>query len=114
VSGITTHVLDTSLGKPGHGIAVTLERLSADGDWARLGGGITDRDGRARDLVPDGTHIQRGTYRISFDTRAYFEALHITGFYPEVRIVFEIADPGEHHHVPLLLCPYGYSTYRGS
>jgi 5-hydroxyisourate hydrolase len=102
VSGITTHVLDTSLGRPGHGT------------WVRVGHGLTDADGRARDLVPADTRIEAGTWRFTFDTRAYFDALGITGFYPEVRIVFEIADPAEHHHVPLLLSPFGYSTYRGS
>lgn len=113
MSGITTHVLDTSLGRPGHGIAVSLERLSADG-WIRVGHGHTNADGRAPNLVPADVRIEAGTWRLIFDTRAYFDALGITGFYPEVRIVFEIADPAEHHHVPLLLSPFGYSTYRGS
>jgi 5-hydroxyisourate hydrolase len=114
LSAITTHVLDTSLGRPGHGIAVTLERRGPDGDWSLVGRGLTDSDGRARDLVSSDSRVEAGIYRLTFDTRSYFDSLLITGFYPEVRIVFEIADPAEHHHVPLLLSPYGYSTYRGS
>jgi 5-hydroxyisourate hydrolase len=96
VSGITTHVLDTSRGRPAAGLGVTLERASA-GEWQRVGSTKT-----------------AGTYRLVFDTGAYFQALGVAGFYPEVVVVFEVRDPAEHHHVPLLLSPYGYSTYRGS
>lgn len=115
MSAITTHVLDTALGRPAKGVPVQLERRAAGGDgWDAVGDGVTDADGRLRTLLPPETALQRGTYRLSFDTGAYFRASGQTGFYPEVRIVFEVRDPGAHFHVPLLLSPFGYSTYRGS
>jgi 5-hydroxyisourate hydrolase len=113
MSGITTHVLDTSRGRPAAGMGVALQRASA-GEWQRVGAGKTSADGRAANLAPAGATLTAGTYRLVFDTGAYFQALGVAGFYPEVAIVFEVRDPAEHHHVPLLLSPYGYSTYRGS
>jgi 5-hydroxyisourate hydrolase len=113
VSGITTHVLDTSRGRPAAGLGVMLERASA-GEWQRVGSTKTATDGRAANLAPAGAGFAAGTYRLVFDTGAYFQALGVAGFYPEVVVVFEVRDPAEHHHVPLLLSPYGYSTYRGS
>jgi 5-hydroxyisourate hydrolase len=77
-----------------------------------VGSGVTDDDGRLRDLLPDG--VREGTYRIRFDTAAYFASRGERGFYPEVSVVFDVTDAGAHHHVPLLLSPFGYSTYRGS
>lgn len=109
---ITTHVLDTSLGRPGAAIAVELERVDGT-TWSLVGGGITDSDGRLRTLTPEGP-VQPGTYRIRFQTGAYFEALQIQGFFPIVEIQFVVVDGGQHYHVPLLLSPYGFSTYRGS
>ena len=109
---ITTHVLDTSLGRPGSSIAVELERVEA-GVWHLVGGGITDSDGRLRTLTPEGP-VQPGIYRIRFQTGAYFEALQTKGFFPVVEIQFSVVDGGQHYHVPLLLSPYGFSTYRGS
>jgi hydroxyisourate hydrolase len=111
VTGITTHVLDTSAGAAAGGIPVSLEVRRAD-VWEPVGTGVTDDDGRLGDLVPDG--VDEGTYRIRFDTAAYFAARGVRGFYPEVTVVFDVTDAGEHHHVPLLLSPFGYSTYRGS
>ncbi len=109
---ITTHVLDTALGKPAAGVPLVLERV--DGHACReLGRGRTDADGRVSDLLPPGS-LERGTYRITFDTAAYFAATGRTSFYPSVAVLFEIADPSQHYHVPLLLSPFGYSTYRGS
>ncbi|MDB4958258.1 MAG: 5-Hydroxyisourate Hydrolase [Myxococcales bacterium] len=109
---ITTHVLDTSLGKPGRAIAIELER--ADGPiWKLVGGGITDDDGRLRTLTPAGP-VTPGTYRIRFQTAAYFAALGVTGFFPVVEIQFVVVDGAQHYHVPLLLSPYSFSTYRGS
>jgi 5-hydroxyisourate hydrolase len=108
---ITTHVLDTARGKPAAGVPIELE-LQQGGAWQRLGQGATDNDGRLRTLVPHGHELQAGIYRISFDTKAYFKDQ--PSFFPEVRIVFEIHDPKSHYHVPLLLSPFGYSTYRGS
>jgi 5-hydroxyisourate hydrolase len=110
---ITTHVLDTARGRPAAGVAVELEVRDGDA-WRPVGRGVTDADGRLRTLVAQGAAIARGTYRLSFDTGAWFRAQGTQAFFPEVRIVFDLADPAMHHHVPLLLSPYGYSTYRGS
>jgi len=109
---ITTHVLDTAAGRPGHSIAIELERVE-HGTWHLIGGGITDDDGRLRTLTPPGP-VQPGTYRIRFQTGPYFAAQGVTGFFPVVEIQFVIADGEQHYHVPLLLSPYGFSTYRGS
>jgi 5-hydroxyisourate hydrolase len=113
MSGITTHVLDTARGKPASGVPVTLE-IRIENGWRRLGQAETDADGRARHLLPDGTALVPGTYRITFETGAWFRAQEIEGFYPEASIVFDVRDAAQHYHVPLLLSPYGYSTYRGS
>ena len=113
MSAITTHVLDTSRGRPAGGVLVVLERATSDGQQ-ELGRGETDADGRLRTLLAAGAPIERGTYRLTFHTGAYFAANGVEGFYPEVRIDFEVRDPTQHFHVPLLLNPYGYSTYRGS
>lgn len=114
MSAITTHVLDTSSGMPASGVPIVLEFQSADGDWQLLGKGTTDSDGRLRDLLPPEQSLDIGTYRISFDTETYFRAHNLEGFYPFVAVVFSILDTDGHFHVPLLLSPYGYSTYRGS
>ena len=113
MNGITTHVLDTSQGRPARGVPVSLEVRSEDGDWKELGHSATDGDGRAI-LLTSRSQVPRGVYRISFDTGAYFRATNVEGFYPEARIVFEVRQPCPRCHVPLLLSPYGYSTYRGS
>jgi 5-hydroxyisourate hydrolase len=113
VMGITTHVLDTSVGRPAVGVPVVLE-MRRGRAWDPVGGGKTDDDGRLGDLLPDGAASQPAVYRMRFDTAAYFEARGVEGFYPEVTIEFEVTDAGEHHHLPLLLSPFGYSTYRGS
>jgi 5-hydroxyisourate hydrolase len=110
---LSTHVLDTSAGRPAPGVGVTLERNEAGGPRT-LGRGTTDPDGRCRDLLPSGTPLEAGVYRLSFDSGAYFAARGLATFYPRVEVVFEITSPAEHHHVPLLLSPFGYSTYRGS
>jgi 5-hydroxyisourate hydrolase len=111
VSGITTHVLDTSRGRPAAGVPVVLER-AVDSGWQPVGRGTTDGDGRARDLLS--APPAAGRYRLSFDTDAYFRALGEAGFYPEVSLTFVVETGEEHYHVPLLLSPFGYSTYRGS
>ena len=110
-SPITTHVLDTARGRPAAGVPIHLEVKDGAG-WRSLGRGVTDADGRLRTLVSGA--IEAGVYRITFDTAAYFRSHGVDGFYPEAAIVFEVRAPGEHYHVPLLLSPYGYSTYRGS
>jgi 5-hydroxyisourate hydrolase len=109
---ITTHVLDLSLGTPGRGIAVELERAD-HGVWHLVGGGITDDDGRLRTLTPAGP-VAEATYRIRFQVGAYFAARQQDSFFPVVEIQFVVSDGAQHHHVPLLLSPFGFSTYRGS
>jgi 5-hydroxyisourate hydrolase len=111
MSGISTHVLDTSRGRPAAGVAVRLERADLSA-WEPVGSGITDADGRARDLLSSAP--SRGRYRLIFDTAAYFTASGDGAFFPEVSVTFEVDGDKEHYHVPLLLSPYGYSTYRGS
>ena len=109
---ITTHVLDTSLGRPAQGVSVTLEMEAGEG-WRLIGQGSTDADGRLTDLVSSG-HVSEGKYRLRFETGAYFAGRQIQTFYPMVEIIFHVRDATRHHHVPLLLSPYGYTTYRGS
>ncbi len=113
MSGITTHVLDTSRGRPAAGISVILE-IKAEGGWQKLGSGTTNNDGRIADLLSKDHQLAAGIYRLTFETGQYFSSVGASGFYPYVPIVFEIKDPDQHYHVPLLLNPYGYSTYRGS
>ena len=113
MSAITTHVLDTSRGEPAARVQVVLERRSAGG-YEELGRGVTDDDGRLRTLLPQGAKVERGVHRLTFSTAEYFARQGVEGFYPEVTIAFEIRDPAQHYHVPLLLTPFGYSTYRGS
>jgi 5-hydroxyisourate hydrolase len=114
MSAITTHILDTSKGRPASGVLVVLEIRSNEGDWKVIGHGITDVDGRLKELLPPGTPLTQAAYRLTFDTGAYFSAQMVESFYPEVSIVFNVREAAEHYHVPLLLNPYGYSTYRGS
>jgi 5-hydroxyisourate hydrolase len=110
--GITTHVLDTSVGRPAAGVQVLLEVLDGDA-WTNVGSGSTDGDGRLADLLP-ANRVEAATYQLRFDTAAYFGSRGVEGFYPEIAIRFEVTHAGAHHHVPLLLSPFGYSTYRGS
>jgi 5-hydroxyisourate hydrolase len=111
LSGITTHVLDTSRGCPAEGVPVVLER-AGDSGWQPVGQSTTDADGRARDLLSSAP--EDGRYRMTFDTDAYFRAAGENGFYPEVTVTFTVGHGEEHYHVPLLLSPFGYTTYRGS
>lgn len=111
MSHVTTHVLDAALGKPAAGVAVHLEQ-KARSDWLTVAEGVTDADGRVGSLGPD--TLEADTYRVTFDTGAYFEATGQTGFYPEVVVIFSLAATGDHYHVPLLLSPWAFSTYRGS
>ena len=112
MSRITTHVLDTALGRPAAGVRVRLERIGKGGAPELLGEGVTDADGRLRELAQP--TLVPGSYRLVFDTGAYFKAQETDGFYPQVTVEFEVRDASQHHHVPLLLSPFGYSTYRGS
>ena len=116
MSPITTHVLDTARGLPAAGVAVVLD-VATDGQtpgWRELGRGTTDADGRVQSLLPADARLGRGTYRLTFATGTYFAAQGAAAFHPEVVIVFTLDDPTRHHHVPLLVAPFGYTTYRGS
>ncbi len=108
---ITTHVLDTAQGKPANGIKITLQRPLSH-SWEDICSGVTNEDGRVPDFMQD-LSIEPGQYRMVFNTEAYFEKEGVEGFYPYVPVIFEIRDM-EHYHIPLLLNPFGYSTYRGS
>jgi 5-hydroxyisourate hydrolase len=116
---LSTHVLDSVTGRPATGMSVALEtrvELAAnDGPvWAQVGGGVTDPDGRVRDWGEAAGPVGRGTHRLTFATLAWSRDHGRECFYPEVTIAFTIEDDGSHYHVPLLLSPYAYSTYRGS
>lgn len=108
---LSTHVLDAALGRPAAGMPVRLESRSPDAGWTWVGEGLTDADGRLAELAPAG--LAPGTHRLTFDTGTYHRATGQDGFYPEVGVVF-VVEEERHHHVPLLLSPYAYSTYRGS
>jgi 5-hydroxyisourate hydrolase len=111
---VSTHVLDAMAGRPAAGVTVLLAYLDplggADGEWAPVAAGETDADGRHRFEAGKGA----GWYRLTFGTGGYFAGLGVSTFYPEVTITFEVSDLEGHYHVPLLLSPFGYSTYRGS
>jgi 5-hydroxyisourate hydrolase len=113
MSAITTHVLDIARGLPAAGVAVMLERASGDG-WEVVAEGATDADGRLRTLLPEAGSVAPGTYRLTFNVRAYFDSQGIPSFFPHVAVAFYVVDGEAHHHVPLLVSPFGYSTYRGS
>ena len=113
MSPITSHILDTGNGKPATGVPVVLE-IEAKGEFSRLGEGITDADGRVKDLLGDTHKLEAGIYKIRFATAKYYKDINQKSFYPEVSIVFEVEATDEHYHVPLLLSGFGYSTYRGS
>jgi 5-hydroxyisourate hydrolase len=114
MSPITTHVLDTAKGRPAAGVPITLAYKKSSTVWVEIGSGKTDADGRLRTLVPESFAFVAGIYRITFDTASYFASTRVEGFYPEASIVFEVKSATEHYHVPLLLQPFGYATYRGS
>lgn len=120
MSTISTHILDTARGCPAAGVPLALERQTDAGDgsdtatWHRIGGGTTNDDGRVRALLDEGQSLEPGTYRMTFNTAAYFQAQGVDGFYPVVYVIFIVRASDQHYHVPLLLSPFGYSTYRGS
>jgi 5-hydroxyisourate hydrolase len=106
---LSTHVLDASTGRPAQGVAVRLEE-QVDGEWRTVAQASTDADGRIGALGEPGP----GIHRLHFDTGGYFEAAGVATFYPEVTVTFTVVDAAAHHHVPLLLSPFAFSTYRGS
>jgi 5-hydroxyisourate hydrolase len=114
MSPITTHVLDTTLGRPGRGITVVIDIGLDDGSWTELARGVTDGDGRIAQFTPPLKALKSGVYRVRFFTAAYFTSMEVRGFYPEVDVIVQIDETDQHYHIPLLLSPFGYSTYRGS
>ena len=112
MSTISTHILDTARGLPARGIRVTLQHSTKEHEWEDLAMGSTNSDGRIPDFAKD-IVLSDGIYRIRFDVSAYFSEHKTKSFYPYIEVVFELAADG-HYHVPLLLSPWGYSTYRGS
>lgn len=111
--GISTHILDTALGRPAPAVPVSLAYLQ-ETDWRPLNAATTDADGRIKHLLPAETALEAGLYRARFDTAAYYEAQGLQGLYPYVDIVFHVLPGQPHYHIPLLLTANGYSTYRGS
>lgn len=113
MSQITTHILDTSRGVPACGVEVTLYQGSGE-TWHELSSGTTDDDGRVPDLLENERVLEAGMYKLRFEIGQYYQSIGVDGFYPFSEIVFNIQGDGQHYHVPLLLNPFGYSTYRGS
>ena len=114
MSTLSTHILDTSRGRPAAGVGVKLETLNTGEGWSQLDQTQTDEDGRVKAFVLREPQLSAGTYRLVFAIGEYFKALNQTTFYPEVAVSFSIEGGSEHYHVPLLISPFGYSTYRGS
>jgi len=114
MSGISTHILDLSRGVAAAGVAVRLERGDAAGGWTAVAERHTDGDGRVKNMIPPGGTLQAGAYRLRFETGAYWALLGVSGFHPVVEVTFSVVEADRHHHVPLLVSPFGYSTYRGT
>jgi len=112
MSQITTHILDTTKGRPAAGVAIALLQQAGD-RWQEIARGVTNSDGRIADLLPEEMELEAGVYKMKFYTHEYFAQAGTANFYPFVEIVFDVAS-AEHYHVPLLLNPFGYATYRGS
>jgi 5-hydroxyisourate hydrolase len=110
--GLSTHILDTALGKPVAGVALALSQRSHD-SWHSVGQGLTDTDGRCKTLLGD-QPLEATTYKLTFVTAPYFTAQGLNSLHPLVEIVFTVTDPAQHYHIPLLLTANGYTTYRGS
>ena len=114
--GLSTHILDTNLGRPAANVPITLFEFrdsAGGGEWHKVGSAFTDADGRCKTLLGDRL-LTATDYKLNFDAGAYFHDLHVASLYPYVEIVFRVADPAQHYHIPLLLSANGYSTYRGS
>jgi 5-hydroxyisourate hydrolase len=111
--GISTHILDTALGRPAAGVPIALAFMT-NGVWSLINDAVTDADGRCKQLLPPTQTLQPGVYRIHFETAAYYNQNRIEGLYPYVEIVFTVSPGEQHYHIPLLLTANGYTTYRGS
>lgn len=114
MSSISTHVLDLSRGRPAQGVVVVLDQRLGAESWTELSRGATDGDGRISRLAPESLRLATGVYRLRFATGPYFAEQGSRCFFPEVAVIFEVEEPAGHFHIPLLISPYGYSTYRGS
>jgi 5-hydroxyisourate hydrolase len=114
INRISTHVLDTTLGKPAAQVPVRLEHRKKDGSWQTLGSSDTDADGRCTQMIAASQSVAAGIYRLVFDTATYYKAQNVSGLYPVVEITFEVRQGESQFHIPLLLSPNGYTTYRGS
>ncbi|HLJ92209.1 MAG TPA: hydroxyisourate hydrolase [Gemmataceae bacterium] len=114
MSSLSTHVLDTAHGRPAAGLAVALDFCDGEGSWTELARRTTNADGRIPSLTAGEAPLEPGIYRLRFETGSYFRSLGVTGFYPEVQILVSLDTSGVHYHIPLLLSPFGFTTYRGS
>ncbi len=110
---ISTHILDLVQGKPAADVPVRLEKQNSAGNWRLLTSTRTDEQGRCQQLLPDGEDLSSGIYRMTFDTASYFAAQKIDALYPVVEVTFQVREGDSHFHIPLLLSPNGYTTYRG-
>jgi 5-hydroxyisourate hydrolase len=111
---VSTHVLDMVHGKPAKDVSVRLEKQSTSGDWRPLTSARTDQDGRCAQLLPGGENLSAGVYRLTFDTASYYAPQKVDVLYPAVEVTFQVRDGESHFHIPLLLTPHGYTTYRGN
>jgi 5-hydroxyisourate hydrolase len=111
---ISTHILDVALGKPAKDVPVRLEKQESNGEWRVLSVLRTDSDGRCAQMLPENEALRAGNYRLAFDTAGYHLAQNVRGLYPVVEITFYVREGESHFHIPLLLSPHGYTTYRGS
>ena len=111
---VSTHVLDTAKGTPASGVPVRLDRRDSTGEWSALGSGQTDQDGRCGQLLPEGATLKEGAHRLTFDVASYFATCGVEGLYTVVEITFQVRSGESHLHIPLLLSPNCYTTYRGS
>jgi len=111
---VSTHILDTATGRPAAYVPVRLERQDRLANWQAVSSAQTDGDGRCKELLPEPAALSEGLYRLVFDTQAYFASQHVAGLYPVVEITFEVRTGEAHFHIPLLLSPNAYTTYRGS
>jgi 5-hydroxyisourate hydrolase len=112
--GISTHILDMVLGKPAKGMPLRLEKQNTTGDWHLLTAARTDQDGRCAHLLPEGENLFPGVYRLIFDTASYYALQKVDVLYPAVEVLFQTRAGDSHLHIPVLLSPNGYTTYRGS
>jgi 5-hydroxyisourate hydrolase len=113
MSKVTSHVLDTTVGRPAARVSVILEHETAKQEWVPVGDGVSDDDGRVGNLVPENLTLRTGIYRLWFDTGPYYAEKGLRAFFPQVCVIFQVHDPEQHYHLPLLLSRFGFTAYRG-